>query len=129
LIERELIRLILQAFYLVYDRLGYGFAESVYVSALAHELEKLGLQVHREAPVSVGYEGQVFGQFRADLLVEGRIILEVKADISPGFGPQRQLLNYLRCSNLEVGLLLVFGLRPWFKKLIHTRDRKMPLSS
>jgi GxxExxY protein len=111
-------------FYRAYDRLGYGFAESVYVSALAYELEQLGLRVQPEVPVTVGYDGHTFGSFRADLLIEGRIILEVKAEIAPGFGPQRQLLNYLRCSDLEVGLLMVFGLKPWFKKLIHTRDRK-----
>jgi GxxExxY protein len=124
LIEEKLMRLVIDAFHRVYDRLGYGYAESVYVSALVHELERLGLKVQREVPVSVGYDGRTFGVFRADLMVEGRIILEVKADISPGFGAQRQLLNYLRCSDLEVGVLLVFGLKPWFKKLIHTRDRK-----
>jgi GxxExxY protein len=126
LIEEGLTRVALDAFYRAYDRLGYGFAESVHANAMAHEIEKAGLLVQQEAPVLVGYDGKTFGAFRADLLVEKRLIVEVKGDISPGFGPQRQLLNYLRCSDLEVGLLLVFGLKPWFKKLIHTRDRKRP---
>jgi GxxExxY protein len=124
-IEHELIGSAVDAFCRAYDRLGYGFAESVYLNALMYELESAGLNVQSQMPVSVGYDGRTFGVFRADLLVEGRLIVEVKADISPGFGPQRQLLNYLRCSHIEVGLLLVFGIRPWFKKLIHTRDRKL----
>jgi GxxExxY protein len=65
------------------------------------------------------------GNYRADLLVDDRLILEVKTDTNPAFsGAERQLRNYLKCSNIEVGLLLVFGLKPRFKRLIRTQDRK-----
>ena len=74
------------------------------------------IAVQREALIQVGYDGIVLGTYRADLLVEGRLIVEVKTDIGFGGGPERQLRNYLRCSDIEVGILLVFGLKPRFKR-------------
>jgi GxxExxY protein len=124
LAEEALTRAALDAFYRVYNRLGFGFLESVYVNALTLELRRDGLQVRREAPMAVVYDGVVIGSYRADLLVNDRLILEVKADVSLTAGPERQLLNDLRCSDVEVGILLMFGLKPRFKRLIHTRDRK-----
>jgi GxxExxY protein len=123
-LEEELSRAVIQAFFRVYDRLGYGFLESVYVAALVYELTKAGYTVQREAPVQVVYDGVVLGTYRADILVERRLILEVKTDTGLSAAPERQLRNYLRCSGIEVGILLVFGLKPRFKRLIHTRDRK-----
>lgn len=123
--EHDLSRSALDAFYRVYNRLGYGFLESVYVNALALELQRDGHQLQREAPIAVTYDGVVIGNYRADLLLEGKLILEVKADVGFTGGGERQLMNYLRCSDLEVGILLVFGLKPRFKRLIHTRDRKL----
>lgn len=119
-----LTRAALTAFYTIYDQLGYGFLEGVYVAGIAHELQKAGLDVAREAPLEVRYDGVVLGHYRADLLVERKLILEVKTDLGSLGGPERQLRNYLKCSNIEVGLLLVFGLQPRFKRLIHTSDRK-----
>lgn len=124
-LEDALSRAILDAFFLVFNRLGFGFLEAVYVRALVIELERAGHTVEREAPVEITYDGIVIGSYRADLLVDGRLIVEVKTDASFTSGPERQLLNYLRCSDLEVGFLLVFGIKPRFKRLIHTRDRKL----
>jgi len=123
--EHDLSRAALDAFYRVYNRLGYGFLESVYVNALALELERDGHQLQREAPIAVTYDGVAIGNYRADLLLEGKLILEVKAEVRSTGGAERQLMNYLRCSDLEVGILLIFGLQPRFKRLIHTRDRKL----
>jgi GxxExxY protein len=125
LYAEDLTRAAIAAFYRVYDRLGFGFLESVYVGALVVELERAGYRVQREAPIAVHYDGVAVGNYRADLLVDDRLILEVKTDTNPAFsGAERQLRNYLKCSNIEVGLLLVFGLKPRFKRLIHTQDRK-----
>jgi len=125
LIEQALSRAAIDAFYRVYNRLGYGFLESVYVGALVVELQRDGHIVEREVPIEVAYDGVVLGFFRADLLVDRILILEVKADSEFTAGPERQLMNYLRCSELEIGILLVFGMKPRFKRLIHTRDRKL----
>jgi GxxExxY protein len=126
--EHDLSRAALDAFYRVYNRLGFGFLESVYVNALAIELERDGHAVRREAPIAVMYDGIAIGNYRADLLLDGKLILEVKADVSFTGAAERQLMNYLRCSDVEVGILLVFGLQPRFKRLMHTRDRK-PVTS
>lgn len=124
-VEHELTSAALGAFYRVYNKLGYGFLEAVYVNALAVELERSGRRVQRELPIEVMYDGVVVGHYRADIIVDGRLILEVKGDSHLAAGPERQLMNYLRCTELEVGLLLMFGIKPRFKRLIHTRDRKL----
>jgi GxxExxY protein len=113
------------AFYRAYNKLGFGFSEGVCVSALVYELVKAGCAIRREHPIDVIYEGVCLGTFRADLLVDNSLIVEVKADAVLGPGPERQLMNYLRCSDIEYGLLVVFGVKPRFKRLIHTRDRKL----
>ena len=119
----EVIRLFLR----VFDRLGFGFLESVYANALALELEAAGIPFEREVPIDVWYKGKRVGQFRLDLLVDARVVVELKATRLLADPDRRKLLNYLRCSELEVGLLLHFGPKPSFERMIYTNDRKPDL--
>lgn len=122
--EGKLTRRIIKCLYRVYDALGYGFLESVYQRAMLWELRDEGLSVESEAVVEAWYNGRKIGHFRVDLLVEGRVILENKAsEILPMAG-RKKLLNYLRSSTVEVGLLLHFGPKPRFQRLIYTNERK-----
>jgi GxxExxY protein len=122
LFEEALTRRIIGAFYDVYNALGYGFLESVYANALAVEIVSRGLHVVREARAEVRYRGEVVGTFRADLLVESRVVVGLKA--SPRLDPAYsfKVLNYLRATDLEVGLLLHFGPRPGIKRFIASDD-------
>jgi GxxExxY protein len=94
------------------------------VGGLLIELKRRGLHVEREVPVPVEYDGEIIGTYRADLLVENRLVIEVKAEIALTGVHERQLRNYLRCTKLELGLLFVFGVKPEFKRLISTREFK-----
>lgn len=122
--ERELTRAIIGAFFRVYNELGFGFLESVYRRALAHELRKLRLGLDVEVPIDVWYDGIEVGHFRADLLVERRVIVEIKAATALADADRKQLLNYLRATDVEVGLLLHFGPRAGVKRLIFPNVRK-----
>lgn len=102
----------------MYNTLGYGFLENVYRNALAVELEKRGLKVAREVPVQVFYRGVVVGHYRMDIVVEGHILIEVKATDFLSGTEKPQLFNYLRASKLAVGLLLHFGPKPAYHRLI-----------
>src|SRR5688572_11467542 len=112
------------AFYRVYNGMGFGFLESVYRNALARELMKAGVAFEREVPVDIWYDEEIVGHFRADFLIEGRVILEVKASAAIGEADRKQLLNYLRGSSVEVGLLLHFGPKPVVERVLYTNDRK-----
>jgi len=118
---------VIRLFFRVYDRLRFGFLESVYANALAHELRLAGIQFEREAPVDIWYDGVCAGQFRADFLIERRVVLELKATLLLSEADRRQLLNYLRCSEIEVGMLLHFGQRASFERMLYTNDRKKDL--
>ena len=109
LIERDLTYEIIGAFFEVYNTLGYGFLEQVYVEALTYELRDRGHLVEREAPVSIWYKGRVIARHRLDLVVDHRVVVEAKA--GPHLLPfaARQLYNYLRATDLKIGLLLHFG--------------------
>ena len=120
LIDRELTGLVIGGFYAAYNGLGFGFNENVYCNALTIELGKRGLLVQREVPKEVLYLGQPIALFRIDMLVEGRLVVEVKAAQHLTEVDHRQLLNYLRVSNLQLGLLLHFGPKPAFHRMIHT---------
>jgi GxxExxY protein len=124
LIDEGLTRSAIGAFYAVYNKLGYGFLEQVYVGGLVIELKRRGLHVEREVPTPVEYDGIVVGTYKVDVLVEHRLIIEVKAEAALTGVHERQLRNYLRCSQLELGLLFVFGIKPEFKRLISTREFK-----
>ena len=124
LLERRLTGAIITCFYRVYDELGFGFLESVYVRALLIELTARGIQAQREAVIDVFYRGVEVGHFRADLLVEGKVIVEVKASLLVTEADRKQLLNYLRGTSLELGLLLHFGQKASFQRFIYTNKAR-----
>lgn len=107
---------IISCFYTVYNTLGYGFLEKVYENALLIELESRGLRVQRQHPITVFYNGKAVGEYFADILVEGKVIVEIKA--TPHIIPEHeaQLLNYLKATGKEVGLLLNFGPSPQVRR-------------
>jgi GxxExxY protein len=124
LLDEQITGAIIRIFYRVYDKLGFGFLESVYCEALAYEFTKNGLLFKREPRVVVWYDDARVGRFRADFLVENRIVVEVKATRLLSDADTRQLLNELRCSDKEVGLLLHFGPKAKFHRMLFTNDRK-----
>ncbi len=109
---------ILGAFYRVYNRLGPGLAEKSYERALVDELHRRGCDVSAQHRLSMRYGQAKIGQFRADLLVEGKVLVEIKARSRILRGHWAQLLHYLAISGIEVGLLLNFGPQPRFKRLV-----------
>jgi len=115
---------IIAAYYDVYNTLGYGFLEKVYENALILELQKHRLTMKQQMPIKVYYEGQVVGEYFADLLVNDLIILELKTVEQIAIAHEAQLINYLKATNLEVGLVLNFGPKAEFKRKIFTNDRK-----
>jgi GxxExxY protein len=115
---------ILAAFYTVYSALGYGFLEKVYKNALKIELEKHGLKVNKEYEIQVCYSCEIVGEYFADLIVADRVIVEVKAVKVLAQEHEAQLLNYLKATPYEVGLLLNFGPKPEQKRRSFDNDRK-----
>lgn len=120
----ELTEQIIGAFFAVYNALGYGFLEKVYVNALKLELERRGLKVLREFPVVVRYMGQDVGEYYADIIVNNLVIVEVKATKTLLQEHEAQLLNYLKATPYEVGLLLNFGPKPEQKRRSFDNTRK-----
>jgi GxxExxY protein len=121
LVEGLITGKVIECFYRAYDGLEFGYFESVYRNALTLELGWEGLEVRAEVPIEVSYKGHVVGSYRLDLLVEGRVAVEVKAtDVLPPTA-RRQVLNYLRASTLDVGLLLHFGPTAKFHRLVSPR--------
>ena len=104
-----LSRVVIGAFYRTYNELGYGFLESVYENALAMELDAAGLCWERQVPIDVRYQDKVVGIFRADFVVERKLILETKAVDTLNPAHEAQLLNYLKATGIRLGLLLNFG--------------------
>jgi len=109
---------ILKAFFEVAGELGYGFSEKVCVRALAIALADAGLEPATGVPLFVPYRGQIIGDFYADVVVNGTILLEVKATVQIEDYARAQILNYLRCAGGGVGLLLNFGKRAEFKRFV-----------
>jgi GxxExxY protein len=120
----ELTEAIIGAFFAVYSALGYGFLEKVYVNALKLELERRGLKVECEFPIIVRYLGQKVGEYYADLIVNDLVIVEVKATKALIQEHEAQLLNYLKATPYEVGLLLNFGPKPEQKRRSFDNNRK-----
>ncbi len=124
LMHENLTGQIIKAFYKVYNELGYGFLERVYEKALALELESMGLRVGRQRPIKVYYLGREVGDYYADLIVKGLVIIELKCAEAMCEAHDAQLLNYLKATDVEVGLLLNFGPKPAFRRKIFTNDKK-----
>jgi GxxExxY protein len=115
---------IIGVYYEVYNELGTGFLESVYQKSLALALESAGLMVCSRIDIPVWFRGHRVGQFEGDLLVEQCVLLELKAARALGSAHQAQLLNYLRATEIEVGLLLNFGPKPEFRRVAYDNNRK-----
>lgn len=122
--HRELTERIIGVFFEVYNELGHGFLESVYEEAMALALFQSGLRIERQAPLPVWFRGQRIGDFFADLVVEQSVILELKASSGIDSAHEAQLLHYLRSTEMEVGLLLNFGPKAQFKRMIFENSRK-----
>lgn len=120
----ELTQKIIGIYYDVYNELGSGFLESVYQKSLALALESAGLTVFSRIDIPVWFRGHQVGQFEGDLLVEKSVLLELKATRALGSAHQAQLMNYLRATEIEVGLLLNFGPKPEFKRIAYDNNRK-----
>lgn len=115
---------ILQVFYDVYNELGHGFLESVYHRSLVIALKSTGLKVCSQMDVPVSFRGHRVGNFVADVLVENCVLLELKAARMLDSSHRAQLMNYLRATEIEVGLLLNFGERPEFKRVVFDNLKK-----
>ncbi|HET7089270.1 MAG TPA: GxxExxY protein [Anaerolineae bacterium] len=124
----EITDLILKAFYQVYGVLGYGFLEKVYENSMAIAARKLGLVVKQQEPIVVHFDGEVVGEYAADLLVNGVVIVELKAVKLLADEHEAQLLNYLKATPYEVGLLLNFGPKPQHKRKVFDNSLKGSLS-
>ncbi|NHZ85061.1 MAG: GxxExxY protein [Planctomycetia bacterium] len=116
--HKEITEKIISAFYAVYNELGRGFIESIYENAMVIELELRNLKVERQKKINVHYKGSLVGEFRPDIIVNDSVIIELKAisDLRPEH--EAQIINYLKATKIEVGLLLNFGDKPEFKRFI-----------
>jgi GxxExxY protein len=120
----ELTQRIIGVFYDVYNELGHGFLESVYEDAMVIALREAGLETGRQVPIPVWFRGHRIGEFKADIVVEGKIVLELKTARALDPTHEAQLLHYLKATEFEIGLLLNFGSRPQFRRLILDNDEK-----
>ncbi|MES2240326.1 MAG: GxxExxY protein [Bacteroidota bacterium] len=121
---KELTDAILKTFFEVYNQLGHGFLEKVYQNSMYLELKDKGFKVEAQKRIAVFYKGTEVGEYYADLIVNNTIILELKAADCIVKDFENQILNYLRATDCEVGLLLNFGRKPEFKRKIFENDRK-----
>lgn len=126
--HKDLSEKIIKAFYTVYNTLGYGFLEKVYRNAMTIEIQKLGLNVVPESKITVYYQNQIVGEYFADLVVEDTIIVELKATSTLSEDHKAQLLNYLKATSYEVGLLFNFGPKAEFARKAYDNNRKGSLN-
>lgn len=123
-VSKDLVNVILKNFYRVYNDLGYGFLERVYQNALYFALIDEGLKCETEKPIKVYHNGRVVGDYKADILVEDCVILELKACDELNSAHEAQLINYLRATEVEVGYLLNFGKSAKFIRKVYSNNRK-----
>jgi len=121
---KDLTDKIIEAFYCVYNELGFGFLENVYQNALYFELINRGFKVEAQKSIDVYYYTHIVGKYKADLIVNELIILELKASECLVPENELQLLNYLKATDKEVGLLFNFGMRPAIRRKAFDNDRK-----
>ena len=124
ILHKSITDIILKVYYEVYNELGYGFLEKVYQNAMYFELQSLGYKVEAQKQIKVYFKKQLAGEYYSDLLVEDKVIVELKATELLMNVHIAQIMNYLRGTPIEVGLLLNFGEKPEFKRFIYTNDRK-----
>ena len=123
MLHAELTDKIISSFFKVYNTLGYGFLEKVYENALIIELKRAEFKVLQQQNIKVFYENQVVGDYFADIIAD-QVILEIKAAECLREENKAQLINYLKATDNEVGILLNFGRTPEFKRVLFTNDRK-----
>ena len=121
---KELTEKIIEIFYRVYNKLGYGFLEKVYENAMMIEFKKENISAVSQSAIKVLYEGEIVGEYFADILILGKIIVEIKAVKNIAEEHEAQLLNYLKATDIEVGLLLNYGPKPNFKRKAFDNLRK-----
>jgi GxxExxY protein len=124
LLEADITRVVIGSFFDAYNQLGRGFLESVYEGAMAVILQEAGLQVRRQYPIDVWFRARRIGHFRADLLINDRLIVEIKRARRIHSRHRAQVYNALKASQIELGLLVNFGPDPTFKRIILMNDRK-----
>lgn len=123
-LHQEITEKIISAYYNVYNFLGFGFLEKVYENSLEIELKKLGLEVEKQYPINVYYDNIEVGKYFADLVVERKVIVELKATEELCREHELQLINYLKATDFEIGLLLNFGKKTDFKRKIFSNKLK-----
>jgi len=128
LLNQKLTEQIIQAYYSVYNELGYGFLEKVYENAMIIELRQMGLKCESQHPIVVKYKGIEIGNYVADLVVEGCVIVELKAIELLTQVHEVQLVNYLKATGTEVGLLFNFGPRPKYVRRVFTKEYQEKLA-
>lgn len=121
----DITEVILKCYYTVYNTLGFGFLEKVYENALLIEIRKAGLKCAAQNPIEVFYEEKKIGQYFADIIVNDVVIIEIKAGESLCEEHEAQLTNYLKATEIEVGLLLNFGKKPEFKRKAFANEYKI----
>ncbi|MEP7234267.1 MAG: GxxExxY protein [Ignavibacteriota bacterium] len=126
LLHSDITDRIIKAYYAVYNKLGYGFLEKVYEKAICIELRKMGFRVESQKAIKVFYDEETIGEYYADVVVDELVIIELKAAEGLAEEHERQLLNYLKATQMEVGLLLNFGVKAQFKRKIFMNANKNP---
>jgi len=121
---KELTEKIIKIFYKVYNTLGYGFLERIYENAMMIELKREDIPVFSQYAIKVFYEDEIVGEYFADILVDDKVIVEIKAARNLALENEAQLLNYLKATDKEVGLLLNFGPKPEIKRKVFDNLRK-----
>ena len=122
--HEELTEDIIKIFYKVYNTLGYGFLEKIYENAMMIEFRKAGISAESQSPIEVTYEGEIVGEHAADIIVDSKVIIELKAAKKIAEDHHAQLLNYLKATDIEVGLLLNFGPKPEISRKVFDNSRK-----
>ena len=121
---RELTEKIIGIFYKVYNNLEYGFLENVYENAMMIDFKKENIPAVSQYAIKVFYEDEIVGEYFADILVDDKVIVEIKAVKNLAIEHEAQLLNYLKATDKEVGLLLNFGPKPKIKRKVFDNNRK-----
>lgn len=127
-LHSEITGKILQSFFQVYNNIGFGFDKSIYIQSLQIELKRLGVKYEINKSEEIYYQAQDVGNFIADIIVEGIILIKVSGKEEISIIEEQVLYNHLKVSILEVGLLLNFGLTPQHKRKVYTNDRKSNIS-
>ena len=122
ILHKDITSQIIKGFYRVYNTLGYGFLEKVYENALYIEIIEMGLYCEKQCPIQVYYSDKKVGQYFADLIVENSVIVEIKSGEVLAKEHEYQLINYLKATEIEVGLLLNFGKEPEFRRKVFTNQ-------